>query len=141
MPRQLTAYRVFIELDGFPTEQVLGVHLPDLLEVNRSLDDLYKAGNDLEGHTRVTAQRHHPAHELPRTRGDGNNRLLDPFAAGNVQQLTAPPKDGEALDRLPVQGLVIIQVSDDVQAGFPVRLDLVDNHPAGFAGADYDNAL
>jgi hypothetical protein len=40
-----------------------------------------------------------------------------------------------------VEGFVVIQVSNNIQTRALVRLDLVDHHPAGFAGAYYDDAL
>jgi hypothetical protein len=139
--RQLSSNSLLVELNRFPAQQVIRVNLPDLVEMDRSLDDLDEPGDNLERNTRVTTRRDHAPHKIPRAGRDSNNRFINRLSGNDLGQLVALAENRDAVDGLPLQRSVVIEKAHDLETTGLVQGNLAYNHSARFAGADYDDFL
>ncbi len=135
-PHQEAFDLALVELHRLATEEILGAHVADLLQVHRPLDDLEETGGDAEGHARIPAQRHHAAHELTTRRRHRDEDLVHALCGDRRGQVRGHADHRNTVETCPAQGLGVIQISDHgVLLGSAIG-DLSSQHAAGFAGAN-----
>ncbi len=128
--------RFEIEIDRFPSHEILDPDVPDLLDVDVPLEDLHDAGDDLEREPRLPAVLDHASHEVARGARDRDDDLVHGAARHDALELHRPPEHGASEDLPAGETGIVVEKSDHVGADLAMRGDLRGHHARGLAGSD-----
>jgi len=108
---------IAFDVDRLAAQQVLDLHLPDLADLDTTVEQFVHAGDGLESYRRRLAQFFDLTYGLPRSRGDSDKH-----------------------DAHAHLGPVVVHVADGLQADVRVVAHLAGDHGPRIAGAHNDDA-
>ena len=127
---------VQIDLDAVAAQQVLDLHIADLLNVHAARGNVRQGRDHLGLTAGLLADFENLALLLRRRRGDGEDDLLDVVAVGHLADVRPGANDGNAADGAADLLTVVVDEADHAVAGGLAAVQVIQNHGARRSCAD-----
>src|SRR5690606_24972341 len=130
-----------IGVDGVAPQEVFDVHVAQLLDANRAVEQFVDAGDDLGFDAGRLADVEDFPDLLAGRRGHGDDDQIDVEIAHGRGDGLATAQDGHAVDPDVVLGRVVVDVANHVKAKLRIILRLTHDHRSRIAGAGDQDSL